>query len=139
MELMPRPVMATVYALVGLHGIVTISNPSGFVSTILGTGVVYVYGFSFLIFGSAAIVAVIKPNFKIEAVALWPLFGSYALYDVALWTLVADQYVWGQPIPAMYGPAFAVAILAIIFLGMAIQLQIKTQQLVRAAVENELY
>jgi len=137
MDLMPRPIMATVYAFVALHGIVTVGNPSQPVASILGEGIVYIYGFSFIFFGVAAFVSILRPNFKIEAVALWPLFGAYALYDVALWTLVADQYALGEALPAIYGPAFSVGILSIIFLGTAIRLQVKTQQLLREAATHD--
>jgi hypothetical protein len=103
---------------------------------VLGVGIVYVYGTSFLVAGAAALISVLKPNFKIEAIALWPLCGAYALYDVALWALLFDEITFGGPLPAVYGPALAIAIVSLFFLSEAIKLDVKTRRLTRGAADG---
>lgn len=132
---MNRTILALIYALVTVHGVLTLVYPSQPIQAILGVGIVYVYGASFLVAGTAAFVSVLKPNFKIEAVALWPLCGAYALYDVALWALMVDQMAFWTPLPAVYGPAIVVAILSLFFLSKAIKLDIKTRRLTRGAAD----
>jgi len=130
---MNRTLLAIIYALVTVHGGLTLVYPSMPVQMILGVGIVYVYGTSFLVAGAAAFFSVLKPNFKIEAIALWPLCGAYALYDVALWALMFDQITLWDPLPAVYGPALAVAVVSLFFLSHAIRLDVKTRRLVRGA------
>ena len=130
---MNRTLLALIYALVTVHGVLTLTFPSQPVQAVLGVGIVYVYGASFLVAGGAALISILKPNFKIEAIALWPLSGSYALYDVALWALLLDQVQTSETLPAVYGPAIAVAILSIYFLSKAIKLDVKTRRLTRGA------
>tara|TARA_R110002051_G_scaffold1853_1_gene10135 strand:- start:3145 stop:3552 length:408 start_codon:yes stop_codon:yes gene_type:complete len=130
---MHRTLLALIYGWVAVHGILTVTFPSQPVQAVLGVGIVYIYGATFLIAGSAALIAILKPNFKIEAIALWPLSGAYALYDVALWALFLDQVHTAETLPAVYGPAIAVAILSLYFLSKAIKLDVKTRRLTRGA------
>ena len=132
-----RPIPGAVYVLVSLHGLLTLVFPSEPISSVLGTWIVYFYGASFLFGGIVALIGLLRPNFKLESVALWPLFGAYALYDVALWTLVIDQLPHSDTLPAVYGPALVTAMVALTFLGKAITLGVQTRRLVRAVLESE--
>jgi hypothetical protein len=133
---MNRTLLALIYALVTVHGVLTLLYPSMPVQMVLGVGIVYVYGTSFTVAGAAAFFSILKPNFKIEAIALWPLCGAYALYDVALWALMFDQATFWDPLPAVYGPAVAIAALSLFFLSKAIKLDVKTRRLTRGAADG---
>jgi len=117
--------MSIAYGLTIVHGVLTLLAPSILVQDVIGIGIVYFYGTSFLLGGIVGLYATTKPNFKIEGVVLWPLAGAYGLYAIALWVLFTDQTSKGigvtSPyavidIASTYGPAL-VSTLACVFMA----------------------
>ena len=134
--------MSVAYGLTVVHGILTLLAPSIYVQNVLGVGIVYLYGTSFILGGIVGLYATLKPNFKIEGVVLWPLAGAYGLYAIALWVLFADQTAKGigttSPyaiidIAATYGPSLVSTLACVLMAWKALYLAGVMEHYVREA------
>jgi len=133
-----RGVLAAVYSLTAVFGLLSVSFPSPSVWGLVGLHLVYLYGILLLVGGLAALVAVALPNYKLELIALWPVVGGFLMYDIALWGLFAERVGVIDGLAPPYGPALAVAILSLFLIAKILLLIKKNHQLVRAADNNGL-
>jgi hypothetical protein len=135
--------MSIAYSLTIIHGLLTLLAPSSYVQSVLGVGIVYFYGSSFLLGGAVGLYSILKPNFKIEGFVLWPLSGAYGLYAIALWVLFASEtaglhgprqpYALLDLSPA-YGPALVSTLACALMAWKALYLAGVTEHYVREAV-----
>lgn len=129
--MMNRGVLAAVYSLCIVLGIYVLVNPSLSVQGALGPILVPVYGALILLGGIAALLAIIKPNYKLEMIALWPLIGGFVTYDVALWAINIERHITESTTPLAYGPPLGMAVLSLLLMGKAGFLSRKNKELIR--------
>lgn len=133
-----RGLLAAVYSITALFGLLSLLFPSPSVWGLVGLHLVYLYGILLLVFGLIALLAVLRPNYKVELIALWPIAGGFLMYDIALWGLFAERVGVLDGLPPPYGPALAVLILTLFLIAKILLLIWKNAQLVKASESHGL-
>lgn len=131
--MMNRGLLAGVYGVSILLGLLTVLWPSPSIEGIIGLSLAYVYGAFILVGAIIGLIAVTIPNYKIEIGALWVLAGGYLIYDVALWALFVERIGVHDGLPPPYGPALGILVLSIFLIAKIALLMKKSHQLVKAA------
>lgn len=131
--MMNRGLLAGVYSVSMLLGLLTVLFPAPSIEGVLGVALAYVYGAFILIGASIALVGVIIPNYKIEMGALWLVAGGYLIYDVALWGIFAERIGVQDGLPPPFGPALAVLVLSLFLIAKIALLWKKNRELLKAA------
>lgn len=129
-----RGVLAWVYALTVLIGALSIIYPTPVpVWVDFGLHITYIYAMMLFFGGIAGLFAIYRPNYKVELVGLWFVLGGYAIYDIALWSLVTERILIATEIAPPFRPALIAAALAVFCTGRIIYLVKQNHELVKAA------
>lgn len=133
-----RGLLAPVYGITVLLGLLTVLAPAPSIWGVVGLHITYLYGILLFVGAIIALWSIIKPNYKLEMIALWPVVGGFALYDIALWGIFADRVGVLDGLPPPYGPALAVAVLTLFLIAKIVLLYKKNRELVRASDNGRL-
>lgn len=133
-----RGLLGGIYSLTVVLGLLTVLAPAPSIWGVVGLHITYLYGILLVAGAAFAIFAILKPDYKLELIALWPIVGGYALYDIALWGLFADRVGVVDGLPPPYGPALAVAVLTLFLIAKIVLLYRKNREFVKASDNGRL-
>jgi len=128
--LLNRKLLAIAYGVSIIMGLFTTLFPVTAIVDVITLHFTYLYGLLILIGSIGALIAVIKPDYRLEIVFLWLIIGGYLCYDVALWGLFAERIGIVDGLAPPYGPALGMAVLVLLLIAKQIALIRKNKELV---------
>jgi len=134
--LINRGLLIVVYALSSLMGLMTTVFPVTAIVDIITLHFTVGYGLSIFAGSVGALIAVIKPDYRLEIVFLWFIVAGYLCYDVALWGLFFERVGVPDGLAPPYGPALGIAVLVSLLFAKQVTLIAKNRELVRNVNNN---
>lgn len=135
---MNRAVLAGVYSISMVLGVLTLILPPDSIINIVGLHITYFYGILLLAGGIGALIAIIRKNYRQETIWLWLVFGGYLFYDIALWGVFSDRVGVIDGLAPPFGPALGILALALFTFGKALSLQKRNRELIKASDNDRL-